>query len=188
MSDDVRGRTTHTVCHGTIPRFILLRFPSAFAGKIFYFKEKYMNAFKKISVTAVAAVALCAALAFAGCETNVNNGGKGDVVAIDNGFLFVATEDVMDISPTTTLKDYMEIMAENGGIVYEEASGMITLINGLAPTDGNYWFIYTTLEGYFNETWGTITYEGETIASATLGYSDLPCVEGETYAFVMSTY
>ena len=122
-------------------------------------------------------------------DEGTNNGGKGDVVAVENGFVFVATEDVMDIGETTTLEQYMQAMQKNGGITFEAEDGMIVSVNGVTPSAQNeYWFIYTSLEDYSNTTWGTYSYNGQTLGSATLGFGTLPCVAGQTYALILSAY
>lgn len=142
-----------------------------------------------LAVSACACLLSLLPLASACGGETVNNGGKGNVQSVENGVVFVASEEVMDITETTTLRQYMDAMAENGGIEYEADNGMITSVNGIEPqSDNEYWFIYTSLGDYSNTEWGTYEYEGQTLGSATLGFGDLPCVEGETYALIISAY
>ena len=135
-----------------------------------------------------AGLAACAVLlGLCGCMGGgADNGGHGDIEILS--VAFTASEEVMDITETTTLKMYMEAMAGNGGIEYEESGGMITSVFGVEPGENECWFIYTSLEDYSNEAWGTFVYRGQTLGSATLGYELLPCVEGEVYVLALSAW
>lgn len=149
-----------------------------------------MKTLRNCITAAICFCLIAIAPVFASCaQQPANNGGTGNVVAVENGFVFVASQDVMEITATTTLEQYMQAMQTNGGITYTAESGMIVSVNGFSPSQQNeYWFIYTSLDDYSNVEWGTYEYEGDTLGSATLGFGALPCVEGETYALILSTY
>lgn len=162
-----------------------------------------MKKLTKIFASLVAVCALCAVFAFAGCGKQVK------IVSTDDGktksAVFVASSDVMELTVQTSLADYLEALQEKDELQYVAENSTyglyITSVNGQAEsTDANgshgwSWMVYTdlvTIEGdkaiYSNAEFGTYEYEGKTLNSASYGISELPCVEGYTYALVYSEW
>lgn len=85
----------------------------------------------------------------------------------------------------STLKDLMDYLVENEEFTYEETGGFLTTANGKAPSETEFWGIYTDLVineiEYYNDDWGTATYEGIMYGSATKGIVELPLSGGATY-------
>jgi hypothetical protein len=114
--------------------------------------------------------------------------------------IVVADSSVMEISEKTTFKDYLDALKTKGDIDfegYESSYGFyITSINGTAEstTDKTYWAVFVDFTQLDNDStiyatdYQTVTYKDKTLYSASYGVSGLPCVEGHTYAFVLSTY
>ena len=75
----------------------------------------------------------------------------------------------------------------------------ITSVNGVSErtdesgTSGYSWMLYTDFteeDGvtYADPSYGTFEHGGKTLASASYGVSQLPCVEGYTYALVYQAW
>lgn len=98
-----------------------------------------------------------------------------------------------------SLEDALAYFKEEGELDYAGSVGefgfYLTALNGYEP-DGSrneFWAIYTTLGeldgvAYSNIEYGTYSYEGKTLASASYGISGIPLVEGELYILVIESY
>lgn len=147
-----------------------------------------------------AVLAIAALLALVGCgETRQEGGGSGNVTINVESVVFTASADVMTLTDTTSLKNYMDVLAGNGELTFggseTEHGFYIQSVCGRQAEGNTFWAVYTdlvTLEGdetvYSNEEWGTYEYNGKTLYSAAYGVSLLPCVAGYTYALVFSSY
>lgn len=149
----------------------------------------------------VAAVSLAASLsAFAACnKTEGGNSVGGGVSALA---VFTASSTVIEFTDTTSVKDYLDALAEKGEISFtgeESTYGFyITSVYGIEEqinytdtgSSGYSWMVYTDyIKGedgvqYANPEYGVFYYNGKELASASYGVSYLPCVEGYTYALV----
>ena len=101
--------------------------------------------------------------------------------------IITVSSSYMEITQTTTLKDYMSKLKADGGFDYTEKDGIITSINGKAnaPDWSACWMLYTS-DGDFkdNSEWGTQITVGETTCySAVLGYASLPITDGCIYVW-----
>lgn len=148
-------------------------------------------------------VAVCAAFALftlAACTDDGNGTGEsGDVVTLENGIAFTVKDNVMNITDTTTIKDYMDVLAANGDLSYSGTNQsygfFLETVNGVTADSANneYWMIYTdlvTLDGvvYSSDEYGGYEYNGTTLGYASYGMDGMPCVVGYTYVFVLETY
>ncbi|MCD7728938.1 MAG: hypothetical protein LUI60_03400 [Clostridia bacterium] len=151
----------------------------------------------------LASIAALSVAAFTACD----NGevGTGDNYQIllntEDAFVFTATQDVLTLSDTTSVKDYLDALVTLGQMTYEGKESdyglYITSVNGkseeYAETYMTYWSLYTNLYSLDGVTYATsdydsYTYESETFGYSNYGFSNLPCVEGYKYALVYSTY
>lgn len=89
-----------------------------------------------------------------------------------------------------TVLDAMDFLKENNQLSYEIKDGMISSINGKknAADFSSCWMLYTTDEEMSNTAWGTVEYNGKTIASATLGAEALLVEAGELYVWAYATF
>ncbi|MDE6597942.1 MAG: hypothetical protein K2K60_04825 [Clostridia bacterium] len=156
-------------------------------------------------------LALCASLAafvFAGCDNGGDNSGKsGEVVLGVQSVAFTAKDDIITLNDTTSVKDYMDALKENGELVFDGNDGSygyyITsfyateekLISSTATSSEGYsWSFYIdfiTLDGddaVYASDYATYDFNGKTLYSASYGVSGIPCVAGHTYAFVYEYY
>ena len=118
------------------------------------------------------ALALMLSLVFVGCDNTVP-AKKGDMVVI------AVTGEVAE---GTTLLDYMQSI--NGGEIlksYVIENGMVTCINGMKASGSIYWFLFTDDVENSNSDWGSVTVEGITYNSASLGAELLIVKSGCTY-------
>lgn len=155
---------------------------------------------KKFLAALFAAIAAVCVFAFAGCKDEEKSGGKsGNVVINVESVVFTADGEVLTLTDTTSVKDYMDALSKNGELVFggsESEYGFYLQSVYSTKAEGNaYWAVYTDLvklEGddavYSNAEYGTYNYNGKTLNSASFGISTLPCVEGYTYALVYSTF
>ncbi len=125
--------------------------------------------------------------------------------AIDGNYQFclayTATNEVLNITEQTSLKDYIDALAQKGmiefsgskstyGFYLESVYGITSKV--ISSTANGYegydWMIYTslsTLDGVnYADTATSINYNGITLYLASYGADGLPVVEGYTYAFV----
>ncbi len=153
---------------------------------------------KKLSTIILIACTVLAALAFTACGDPIT-GKDGNVKTTENSVAFTASQEVMNLTDSTSLKDYMDVLKNNGELTFEGSNGdygfFISSVNGKAASGNSFWGVYTdlvTIEGddfvYSNAAWGTVEIDGKTLNSASVGVSSLPCIDGYTYALVLSTY
>lgn len=169
---------------------------------------------KKILATICAVCALASLAVFAACddnggETSADSSSVESSVTVDYKIsanttelvVFTATSDVLTLTDSISLKDYLDALASAGQISYEVTTSdygyYISSVNGNAEvyetTYMTYWSIYTDLFTLDNVTYatteyGSYEYNGSSLGYASYGVSSLPCVEGYTYALVYSTY
>lgn len=166
---------------------------------------------KKAIFAALAAAAVCFAAFFLPACTEGAGGGNGDGTIPGEGeqtdtsvdfaayAAFTASDDVLQLTDKTSVKDYIDALAGDGKIDvegYESTYGYyITSVNGVSEstdesgTSGYSWMLYTDFteeDGvtYADPAYGTFEHGDKTLASASYGVSQLPCVEGYTYALV----
>ena len=160
---------------------------------------------KLMSLIAATLVAL-SALTLASCDalddTPENGIGvkmialEGQVVAIEatqtNGTLYDALVYFKDVFDDL---EYLGADAFTFEGSESEYGFYITSVNGYVPNaDANeFWGVYTDLgeyEGvaYSSAEFGTYEYNGKTYASASLGVSGMPLIEGYVYILAVSTY
>lgn len=161
---------------------------------------------KLLPVLLLLAVAVCACPLFA-C------GGDGRAPAsgkIEQGYsvcyAFTADKEVLPLENTTSVKDYIDKLKADGKFAFEGAAGdygyYITSVLdvGSVTVDSQYnadgtgwytgydWVLYTTLTSIDGTVYSAddaaFVYNGITLYKASYGVSYLPCVEGQTYAFV----
>lgn len=157
-----------------------------------------MKKFVTLLFAALSAVVICV---LAGCADDTR-GGTTD--AVDHGYsicyAFTATDGVPKINDKTSLKDYMDALKKEGKLDFKGADGdfgyYITEILGVksvsvSSTANSYagydWYVYTTLttvDGVIYSTDEEFSYNGLTLYKCSYGVSNLPCVKGESYAFV----
>ena len=154
---------------------------------------------KKFLAALLAAVCL---LALAGCGTDGKDKDEtksGNVVLDVKSVVFVADGEFTTLTSATSVKDYMDALADNGELVFGGTDGdygfYIESVYNTKAEGNSYWAVYTDLvklEGddavYSNAEYGTFNYGGKTLNSASYGVSGLPCVDGYTYALVYTTY
>lgn len=156
---------------------------------------------KKLCVVFASAVAAAALFAFAACgEASAEKPEKGEPHGnVSLSVAFTANTEVMTLTDSTSLKDYMDALSANGELEFGGQEGeygfFIQSVYGKTAEGTAFWAVYTdlvTIEGddavYSNEEWGTYSCNGKTLYSAAYGVSSLPCIEGYTYALVYSTY
>ncbi len=136
----------------------------------------------KVSVGLLVAFTVCALCLFAGCK---KGSADGKVLFAEQGTLVLT---VTEASEGATLEDVMEKMQADGKLTFAQEGGMLTGINGYTPATGEYWFIYTSCADYANTAYGEYEYEGTKYGSSTLGYQELPAVEGAIYIFNASVW
>lgn len=150
-----------------------------------------------------AAIAAAAVILLAGC--GLDDGSKqkaeksGNVVLDVKSAVFVADDHFFTLTETTSVKDYMDALQENGDLVFggrnDTYGFFIESVYGTKAEGNAFWAVYTdlvTIEGddtvYSNAEYGTFTYGNKTLNSASYGVSGLPCVDGYTYALVYTVY
>ncbi len=156
-----------------------------------------MKLFKRTVAAIAVTAAIAAAALLGGCASKVikvqNDYGS-------NNYVIIVTDDVVTLTETTSLYDYMCALQADGQITFEVSDGSygkyITSVEGVSEksesaTSGYSWMIYTDLtelDGvvYSDPSYGTWTYDNKTLNSASYGVSGLPAVEGYTYALVYS--
>ena len=161
---------------------------------------------RKLSAVIAAVCAVFAVCAVAACNDDggKNNGGDGNVYASEDGTVvaFCASSSVMTMTETSSVKQYLDVLKENGDIAFNGYGSnndfFITEINGKAgevveSTANSYkgydWMFYidfTTLTGdeaLYGSDYSTVEYEGKTMYSANYGVTGIPCIEGHTYLF-----
>lgn len=136
-----------------------------------------------------AGLAICFALGtifavfatFAACDKKESN---DNVVKTDeNSVVIRPSSDVLEVTATTTLAEYLDALAEKSDFEYVMQSGMVISINGLEQDaeNGKYWMLYTSDEEKSNSAWGMAEHEGKRYGSATEGASTLVIKTDEVY-------
>lgn len=189
--------------------FVTHYFHAHFYVRDFLYKgEKLM---KKLLATFLAVCASVAAFAFAGCDNGSGeNGGSdknGEVILEVQSVAFTAKGDYITLSETTSVKDYMDALKDNGELVFGGENGSygyyITsfyateekiISSSATSSEGYSWSFYIdfiSLEGddaIYASDYTTYEYNGKTFYPASFGVSGIPCVEGHSYLFVYEYY
>lgn len=110
-------------------------------------------------------------LSFAACKPQSAQGDENTVVIRPN-------EEVLVLGETTSLMDYLAAMQDKGLLTFTANNGMIDSVNGIenqtsSANSGSYWMIYTSDPDFSEASYGTLDYQGETYASATVGAEQL---------------
>ena len=122
---------------------------------------------------------VCACLCFVGCNDISNT---ADTVAKDGDYVLINVESIPE--SVVTLSDYMNsIKGGNEISAFIIENGMLTSINGKKSQGSLYWMLYTSDAEYSNTAWGSVTVDGVTYYSATLGAEELPVKGGCTYVW-----
>ncbi|MDE6868771.1 MAG: hypothetical protein K2J83_06505 [Clostridia bacterium] len=149
----------------------------------------------------IASLSVVAIVAFAGCADDPR-GETSD--KIDNEYsicyAFTASDEVLEMDENTSLKDYMDALKEGGKLDFNGSESdygfYVTEILGVgsvyvSSTENSYagydWYVYTTLttlDGVIYSSDETFVFNGLTLYKSAYGVSGLPCVDGESYAFV----
>lgn len=158
---------------------------------------------KKLTTIFVTAFLAIAMIAAAGCNSKVEEPPvdqtpvSGNVILNVESVVFTANSEVLTLTDKTSLKDYMDVLAKNGELVFGGSEGdygfYIESVYGKKAEGNNFWAVYTDLTqlggvSYSDEQFGTFTYGDKTLYSASYGVSGLPCVNGYTYALVYSSF
>lgn len=147
---------------------------------------------RKTAGAAVAALMGCVC-ALAACAPSEKGEVQAELVISDETHVVI---EVTAGDPAYSLYDVLTLFVENGEIRMEgsesEYGFYITSVNGTQADTESYWAVYTTLgtmDGvrYSDPTYGTWSYEGRELASASYGVSGLPLVTGEVYALVFTS-
>lgn len=147
---------------------------------------------RKTAGAAVAALMGCVC-ALAACAPSEKGEVQAELVISDETHVVI---EVTAGDPAYSLYDVLALFVENGEISVEgsesEYGFYITSVNGTQADTESYWAVYTTLgtmDGvrYSDPTYGTWSYEGRELASASYGVSGLPAVTGEVYALVWTS-
>ena len=89
----------------------------------------------------------------------------------------------------TFLADYMEYVSGSEELSsYVINDGMVVVINDLRAIGNVYWMLYTDDSEYSNNAWGSVTLDGVTYYSATLGAEELPVKMGCTYVWMAQAF
>ena len=133
---------------------------------------------KLILCLTVIVIAVCSVA----CNVVTDNVEGSDIAVI------TVSSDVLEITSTTTLLDYMNELKSKGKISFSMADGMITEINGKSAGGNVYWMLYTDDAELSNEAWGTYEYQQKTYLSAIYGAESLVVKEGATYVWHLQAF
>lgn len=155
-------------------------------------------------ILATVSVAAVCALTLTACSGNIKK------VNIDDheSYVFTASSKVMELTDSTTVYDYLLALQDNGDITFDgngtDWGYYITSINSTEETssynedyshgEGTYWAVYfdfITLDGdeaIYGSDEQTCEYNGKTLYYSNYYVSNVPCVEGHTYAFVYESW
>ena len=122
------------------------------------------------------------------CDKENNTGALSCEVVLEESTRVVIS--VSDKDGSFTVLDCMELLQEKGEISYKISSGMITEINGKenATDFSSCWMLYTSDTEMSNTEWGTIEYDGKTLASAIVGADTLTVISGGVYIWEYQTF
>ena len=105
----------------------------------------------------------------------------------DNVVLFISEN--YELSEGETLATFMGRLVGSKKIssfIFKD--GMLTALNGKAAKGNVYWMLYTDDSEYSNNAWGSVTLDGVTYYSATLGAEELPVKMGCTYVWMAQAF
>ena len=138
-----------------------------------------MKNLKRI-VLALLFTVFCAAFFFA-CDKKA---GSATVSVLETGETLVVVQ-TSDVKGAYTLEDCLKALSAEGSLTYEMKGTMLASLNGTSNDDTtfSYWMIYTSDTENSNESWGTVGWNDETFASASVGVSELQVKSGCTYVF-----
>ena len=156
---------------------------------------------KKLLALFVAIISVTAILAFAGCGNNGGNGeSKNANVVLDvEKVAFTASNDYIALSTSTSVKNYLDALAENREIKYAANDGFTTsffntsskiissTVNSYEGYDWAFYIDFTTIEGddaIYATDYKTIEYGGKTLYYSSNGIAGTPCIDGHLYVFV----
>lgn len=159
---------------------------------------------KKLVALLLAACSAFTLVALSACtENGQSTGVKGDVTVNVESVIFTAKSDVTALTDTTTVKDYLDVLAANGELVFDGTEGEYgfflqsfystenkTISSTANSYEGYSWAFYIdfiTLDGddaIYASDYQTYTHGDKTLYSASYGVSGIPCIAGHTYAFV----
>ena len=140
------------------------------------------------------------ACAFSACNGETKPTDKsGNVILNVQSVVFTADNEFLTLNDNTSVKDYMDALANSGELVFSGSEGdygfYIESVYNTKAEGNFYWAGDTdlvTIEGddaiYSNAEYGTFAYGNKTLNSASFGVSGLPCVNGCTYALVYTTF
>lgn len=98
------------------------------------------------------------------------------------------TVETDNVQSGATVLDYMNYLQNENEFTFTISDGMITSFNGVSGASNQYWMLYTDDTANSNSAWGTITVDGKTYNSATLGAETLIAVDGCTYVWRLVTF
>lgn len=163
-------------------------------------RSKHMK--KKRVFLLLGVIAILCAISLCGCADDER---EQTQEGIEHGYsafyVFTASQDVMQIGASTSVKDYLFALKDDGRIVFEGSEGdygfFLTSLLGLGSRTeysdehsyaGYDWMLYTTLTSIdgtiYSTDDSTIVYNGIKLYKATYGVSGIPCISGQTYALV----
>ncbi len=149
---------------------------------------------KKLLFALLAVFALSLSVLF-GCATPNDQNGENNLPNYEICVLFTADSD------QTSVYDFMQALQTAGKLTYTGSNGAygyyLESVYGISGSttestadswSGYSWYVYTTLltkDGViYADDGNTVTYNGVTLYQSMYGVSGLPCVAGESYAFV----
>jgi hypothetical protein len=87
------------------------------------------------------------------------------------------------------IHDLLDELVEKKGITYElDSFGMVGKLGSLAGNGTTEFIMFYSDDAKFTDaTWGTLSFNGKTYNSASLGVNDMPVSDGHTYIFILET-
>lgn len=124
------------------------------------------------------------------CVTACGKTGTASVLEKTETKLVLRIEEVEE---NATLLDVLDSLKEDGKLTFEFSSGMITSVNGKAnkqetASSGYSWMIYTSNTELSTTEWGSTTYNGAVIGSASFGAAQLTVAKGETIVLLYESW
>lgn len=117
--------------------------------------------------------------------------GKGKATAVVKES--TATRVVIEVSEAeenATLLSVMEKLQKDEKLTFTLSGTMVTGVNGKenATDFSSCWMLYTSDTEMSNTEWGTIEYDGKTLASAIVGADTLTVISGGVYIWEYQTF
>ena len=143
-----------------------------------------MNKTKRFFVLAWLVAAVCMLFAF-GCGEEKGSATVTMVTCEEKTVVLT----VSNVQGKFTLLHCLQSLSDEGALTYEMDGTMLKGLGGLQNDDKNfsYWMIYTSDKSNANEAWGTFTYNGETLGSASKGANELRVKDACVYVFSYET-